>query len=187
MSESEEEKIIEAIPVPPVGFLAQVKKGVEMAFATKKAAMAAYALFFSVTVGTAGYTASGMSSAELQQRKVLEEQVIELQTTITELNSVHGSNAHEHAFPEHEHDPVIIVGPIGPAGKDGKDGIGKIGPAGKDGKDAIGKIGPAGKYGKDGKDADLEHKKAPSEEEAKLPEDYKHKDSRYDTCAKSCH
>lgn len=107
------------------GVVAQLTKGVKIAFATKKAAMAAYALFFGITAATAGFTASGMTSDQLKKQQILEQTltelteraeayakvmeelettVVEIQTLITFLNTAHEeTSTTEHVFVEHTH------------------------------------------------------------------------------------
>jgi len=208
VSESEEEKIVQAIPVPPMGFLAQVKKGVEVTFATKKAAMAAYALFFGVTVGTANIASTGMTAAERKTVVEMEEVVVTLKKQITELENVHLDGAHEHEIPKHEHPGLVALIDLSkesipvhmhefvphshnleehehdasaPAFIDMAHDH-PIDPELKAWFDS-----QADKFVIHEHDTTHTHKKAPSEEEANLSEDYKHTDSRHDTCARSCH
>lgn len=197
MSDEEQEKIVAAIPVPPMGFLAQVKKGVEITFATKKAAVAAYALFFGVTVGTAGMTAGGMTSAERQERVVLEETIVTLQTQITELENVHTNGAHEHDVAEHKHPELVALVDLsnGTTPPHAHEFVPHSHEASIHEHEApapafidMAHEHPAHEHDTThDHDTTHEHKKAPSEEEANLSENYKHKDSRHDTCARSCH
>ena len=125
---------IAVVAAEPKGPWAQTVKGVQVAFATKKAAMAAWALFAGVSAVTAGYSMSGMTSAELQTQQVMQETIatltertVELETKIIKLQTVH-TDDHAHKIPDHEHEndtaviPVVIPGPKGDKGDPGKDG-----------------------------------------------------------------
>ena len=125
MSDETQEHIENAaVAVAPVGFIGQVSKGVKTALETKKMAMAAYALIFGASVGTANITA-GMSeadvnkivAAEMEKQMVLQETVVTLETRVTELQEEVAQ--HEMALTNqlteittHEHDNSAIVGLI---------------------------------------------------------------------------
>ena len=202
MSEQDqEEKLVAAIPVPQIGFLAQVKKGVEVTLATKKAAVAAYALFFGVTVGTANMTASGLSEAdvnkivatEIEKQKVLEETVVTLETRVTELQTqVVEMESHAHE----QHDHAAIVGLIDLSKETTAPHAHEFIPHSHQVPEHDHPIDPDVKAWFDSQSdkfvthshevPEHEHKKMPTEEPANSDE-YKHKDPRNDTCARSCH
>jgi len=180
------------------GIIAQGWKGVELAFKTKKAAIAAYALIFGATVGTATMTVDSTVdeavekalSARIQAQQetvvTLETRITELQTQVIEMES-HGHEEHDHSaivglidlskettpphaheFVPHSHNVIEHDHPINPELKAWFDE--------QSDKFVIHSHGVP----------DHEHKKTPTVEPANSGE-YKHKDSRHDTCARSCH
>ena len=90
----------------PTGRIGQMVKGVKLAFATKKAVMAAYALLFGVAATGGGVVATqfvegnGMTPAQVQQQEVLQETIIKLEERVIQLQEVIEN------MPEHDH-PVV--------------------------------------------------------------------------------
>lgn len=96
----------------PTGPWAKTVKGVKVAFATKKAVMALWALFFGVTVGTANYASGGMTADELAHQASLEDTIVTLQAQVAKLGTVIVVLETFKADNGHEHDVVPVVAPV---------------------------------------------------------------------------
>lgn len=135
VSEETQEQIENAVTgdTEPKGFVAQTVAGVKLALETKKLYIAAYALLFGASVGTANMTAKGTAEeavqaeveqiveTEITRREVLEETITALETKIVVLENQIKRNdmaltaaiaAHEHEVPEHNH-PELTAGLVG--------------------------------------------------------------------------
>jgi len=118
---NDQEKIEEVVAAAAIGTAValtpwqQTVNGVKIAFATKKLAMAAWALFFGVSAVTGAavyseYYESGMTADQIAQVKVMEEEVIMLRTEVEELKGIKANHDHEH---ENDHARgVVIPAPI---------------------------------------------------------------------------
>lgn len=108
------------------GFVAQTIKGVKLALETKKLYMAAYAILFGVSVGTANMVAEGTAEeavdnrveeiveTEIERRKVLEETITTLTNKVTILEEQveqhkMGLTNQQAELTLHEHDNSGIV------------------------------------------------------------------------------
>lgn len=117
MSEEEEKVVEEVVMVAaPVGIVEKITNAVKVGFATKKALIAAHALFYGVTAATAVGVSNGMTADEaavqdkmVQTIDTLEAKVVDLQIIIIELNEVHGVESHEHAPVPHEHPDIVAL------------------------------------------------------------------------------
>jgi hypothetical protein len=191
------------------GFISQSIKGVKVALETKKLAMAAYALFFGVTVGTATMSADGTAeeavqdkvdeivAAEVERREVLEETITTLTNKVTILEEQveqhkMGLTNQQAELTMHEHDYSGIVAlidlskeTVGPHAHEFIPHSHQV-PEHAHPTDPVIKAWLE-KNRSHTHDELHEHEAAPVVVDEGNAEKYKHKNPRHDSCAKSCH
>jgi hypothetical protein len=191
------------------GFISQSIKGVKVALETKKLAMAAYALFFGVTVGTATMSADGTAeeavqnkvdeivAAEVERREVLEETITTLTNKVTILEEQveqhkMGLTNQQAELTMHEHDNSGIVAlidlskeTVGPHAHEFIPHSHQV-PEHAHPTDPVMKAWLE-KNRSHSHDELHEHEATPIVIDEGNAEKYKHKNPRHDSCAKSCH